>query len=121
MDERVCRLPLRIELEQALGKLPFPATDQWPLGVWDAEVFAQPPVSVSVFAPKRIDFQTAHDHDELYFVVSGSGELTVGRRRYPFVPGDILFVPAGVDHRFTRFGADLVTWAVFFGPSGGAP
>ena len=31
----------------------------------------------------------------------------------------LLFVPAGVEHRFTTFSADFKAWVVFFGPQGG--
>lgn len=57
-----------------------------------------------------------------------SGEsATMGRRRaavaevmnLPFGPGDALFEPAGVEHRFEGFTNDLVVWAVFYGPEGG--
>jgi len=36
-----------------------------------------------------------------------------------FAPGDALFVPAGVEHRFTRFTPDFVTWVIFYGTKGG--
>jgi mannose-6-phosphate isomerase-like protein (cupin superfamily) len=39
--------------------------------------------------------------------------------RHPFVPGDVLFVPANKAHRFEEFSQDLATWAVFWGPQGG--
>ena len=36
-----------------------------------------------------------------------------------FGPGDLLFVPAGVEHRFEEFSDDLAVWVVFYGPDGG--
>ncbi len=39
--------------------------------------------------------------------------------RQPFGPGDILHVPAGVEHRFEEFTDDFATWVVFYGPEGG--
>ena len=39
--------------------------------------------------------------------------------RADFGPGDVLFVPAGVTHRFENFTADLTVWVVFYGPEGG--
>ena len=33
--------------------------------------------------------------------------------------GDLLFVPAHVEHRFERFSDDFRTWVIFFGPQGG--
>jgi len=45
--------------------------------------------------------------------------LLVEEERFPFVAGDVLFVPANALHRFVEFSDDLVTWAVFWGPEGG--
>ena len=36
-----------------------------------------------------------------------------------FSPGDFLFVPAGLPHRFTDFGDTMSTWVMFYGPNGG--
>ena len=33
--------------------------------------------------------------------------------------GDVFFVAAGQDHRFTDFSHDFATWVVFWGPQGG--
>lgn len=35
------------------------------------------------------------------------------------LPGDLLFVPAGVVHRFEEFTDDFATWVMFYGPEGG--
>ena len=106
-------------LSEALAKLPLPATAKWPLGVWDAEVMAHGSMTVEIFAPKETDYQTPHQQDELYIVVSGSGEFVSAGVTYPFAPGDVLFVAAGVENRFVRFTPDFVTWVVFYGPKGG--
>jgi len=36
-----------------------------------------------------------------------------------FAPGDMLFVPAKMEHRFEDFSADFATWVLFYGPTGG--
>jgi mannose-6-phosphate isomerase-like protein (cupin superfamily) len=36
-----------------------------------------------------------------------------------FGPGDALFVPAGMKHRFENFSDDFATWIMFYGPEGG--
>ena len=33
--------------------------------------------------------------------------------------GDVIFVEAGVPHRFEGYGEDFATWVVFWGPEGG--
>ena len=44
---------------------------------------------------------TGHAHpdtEEVYYVVSGEGEMVVGEDRYPIKPGDALYVPPGEFH-----------------------
>jgi mannose-6-phosphate isomerase-like protein (cupin superfamily) len=76
-------------------------------------------MEVEIYAPCGTDPQTRHTRDEVYVVVSGNGTFVNGQDRHPFGPGDILFVPAGVEHRFEDFTDDLVVWVVFYGPEGG--
>jgi mannose-6-phosphate isomerase-like protein (cupin superfamily) len=106
-------------IAEALARLPQPKTDKWPLGVWDIDAIAHGTMSVSVFAPKTTDFQTPHVQDELYVVMSGTGVFVANNIQYSFVPGDVLFVPAGIEHRFVEFTPDFATWVIFYGPQGG--
>ncbi len=76
-------------------------------------------MEVEIYAPQNKDLQTPHTRDELYVVVSGSGEFVNGPERHPFGLGDVLFVPAGVEHRFEDFTEDFATWVIFYGPEGG--
>jgi hypothetical protein len=71
------------------------------------------------YAPRGKDLQEPHLQDELYLVVSGSATFTKGERGTPCTAGDVLFVEAGVDHRFSEMSADFATWVVFWGPAGG--
>jgi len=74
---------------------------------------------VKYYAPRGTDEQTPHTRDEVYVVARGSGTFVNGDRRHPFRAGDVLFVPAGVDHRFEDFTDDFGTWVIFYGPEGG--
>jgi mannose-6-phosphate isomerase-like protein (cupin superfamily) len=76
-------------------------------------------LSVELYAPQGEDRQTPHDQDELYVVISGHGEFLNSEERHPFQAGDLLFVPAGVEHRFLSFSDDFQTWVIFYGPRGG--
>ena len=76
-------------------------------------------MSVEIYRPLKIDTQTPHLKDELYIVISGAGEFLNDGRRVSFQPGDILFVPAGIEHRFENFSEDFATWVIFYGPDGG--
>lgn len=71
------------------------------------------------YAPRGTDPQTPHELDEIYIVERGTGWFEVGGDRTKFGPDDVLFVPAGVDHRFVDFSDDFETWVVFWGPKGG--
>ena len=57
--------------------------------------------------------------DEVYVVASGNGEFVNGGVRRPFETGELLFVPAGIEHRFENFSDDFSTWVIFYGPEGG--
>ena len=72
-----------------------------------------------LYAPRGHDPQQPHDQDEIYIILSGTGWFQRGEERIRFAPGEALFVPAGVTHRFTEFSADFATWVVFYGPKGG--
>jgi mannose-6-phosphate isomerase-like protein (cupin superfamily) len=76
-------------------------------------------MELELYAPRGRDPQTPHTRDELYVVAQGSGQFRNGPTRHPFGPGDVLFVPAGVEHRFEEFTFDLAVWVIFYGPEGG--
>ena len=103
----------RATVARAMGHLPGPGGERF------ARVLKHGSMEVEVYAPRDTDPQTPHDRDELYVVVRGSGEFVNGPDRHAFGPGDVLFVPAGVEHRFEGFTEDLVVWVVFYGPEGG--
>jgi mannose-6-phosphate isomerase-like protein (cupin superfamily) len=69
---------------------------------------------VEVYQPIKIDLQKPHDQDEIYVVISGSGSFFNNGQRRPFAAGDLIFVPAGVEHRFEDFTDDFATWVVFY-------
>ena len=81
--------------------------------------FAHGTMSVELYRPDQVDAQNPHDQDELYVIMSGSGTFINGSDRHPFSPGDVLFVRAGVAHRFVDFTEDFETWVIFYGPKGG--
>lgn len=82
-------------------------------------LFERGDISVELFAPRGTDTQSPHTRDELYIVSSGSGTFRRADEVCAFTAGDLLFVPAHVEHRFETFSADFRTWVIFFGPEGG--
>lgn len=76
-------------------------------------------LEVEIYKPNKIDKQKPHSRNEIYVVISGSGNFVNGRVRQSFQSGEVLFVPAGVEHRFEDFTEDFATWVFFYGPEGG--
>lgn len=83
------------------------------------EVFGHGSLEVEVYKPHLTDKQTPHERDEIYVIISGSGDFINGKDRHSFGVGDVLFVPAGREHRFINFTNDFSTWVFFYGPKGG--
>ena len=88
-------------------------------GVPSAFVFEHGTLQVKMYRPASADFQKPHTRDELYVIARGSGFFLNGGERHRFQAGDVLFVPAGVVHRFEEFSEDFCTWVMFYGPEGG--
>jgi mannose-6-phosphate isomerase-like protein (cupin superfamily) len=77
-------------------------------------------VALGRFAPRDpLRPPSAHTRDEVYVILSGRGVLLHDGKRDLFEAGDLLFVAAGVEHRFEDFTDDLVVWILFHGPEGG--
>ena len=60
-----------------------------------------------VLAAGADDRQQPHDQDELYYVVSGRGQITVDGTTQPVGPGSVIFVKADVAHRFHDVSEEL--------------
>ena len=103
---------MKVNPKQALEKL---ALQDSPF----INLFEHGTLSVEVYKPEKVDLQKPHTRDEVYVVISGTGEFLNGNERCTFAPGDFLFVPAGVEHRFENFTEDFATWVLFYGPEGG--
>ncbi|MCA9879027.1 MAG: cupin domain-containing protein [Thermomicrobiales bacterium] len=61
------------------------------------------------------DTQTPHLEDEIYYVVSGRGDILVDGERRAVQAGSIVFVARQFDHRFVDITEDLAI-LVFFAP-----
>jgi mannose-6-phosphate isomerase-like protein (cupin superfamily) len=81
-----------------------------------AEFFRAERLSLTVtFWPAgSVDDQTPHTEDEVYYVASGRARIEVAGKDSPVGPGSIVYVAAGVEHRFHSIEEDLkvlVFWA----------
>jgi mannose-6-phosphate isomerase-like protein (cupin superfamily) len=70
---------------------------------------------IEYWAPRVEDTQLPHDRDEVYVLIAGHSDFVMGDEKRAVKAGDLIFVPAGVPHRFFNFSADLAMWIVFFG------
>ena len=102
-----------LTVRSALDCLPAPSGERF------VELFKHGTLSVELYAPRGADPQTPHTRDEVYVVISGTGQFFAAGEMETFLPGDVLFVPAGVEHRFVNFSDDLAVWVIFYGPEGG--
>ena len=83
------------------------------------KLFEHGTLEVELYRPDKIDKQQPHTRDEIYVVVAGEGTFFYNGERQPFKTGDVIFVPAHVEHRFETFTDDFLTWVFFYGVEGG--
>ena len=113
MSDVVTGNTARLRVVDGLAR--FPRAD----GKRFVELFKHGTLVVELYAPRGHDPQTPHTRDEVYVVASGRGTFFDGSSRVPFEPGDLLFVAAGIPHRFEDFTDDFAVWVLFYGPEGG--
>ena len=104
--------PFKITIEAAVNSLT--ASDKK-----FVQLLAHGSMKVEYYAPAEIDLQTPHKQDELYIIISGTGQFIRANETISFKPHDVLFVPAGIEHRFINFSNDFATWVIFYGDDGG--
>ena len=95
------------------------ATIPGPPGEHSISLMQRGTLEVKLSFPVAPNVQTPHAQDEVYVVIAGRGVLFHDGRRDAFESGDLLFVPAGAEHRFEDFSHDLAVWVVFYGRRGG--
>lgn len=103
---------IRITAAEALAQLPTGGKRVVPLLIHGT-------LLAEMYAPRGYDPQQPHTRDEVYVIAAGHGTFLSGASRQNFAPGDFLFVPAGMTHRFEEFSDDFAAWVMFYGPEGG--
>ena len=71
-------------------------------------------LGMSVWPAGGEDTQQPHTEDEVYVVMAGRGTIRVADEDRPVKPGSVIYVGAGVEHRFHSVSEDLhvlVFWA----------
>lgn len=79
------------------------------------EFLREPSLSVGLYTIPAggTDPQEPHDEDEVYHVLSGRATFEHEGESYPVDAGDVIYVPAGDDHRFVDVEVRLETLVVF--------
>lgn len=106
---------MKFKISPAEAKKQLLEENEFPFTV----VMKQGSMSIEYFAPEKIDIQTPHKQDEIYVIIKGDGFFVRDSERVACKKGDILFVPAGMEHRFENFSEDFATWVIFYGADGG--
>ena len=85
------------------------------------EFLRVPDLSAGLYVLERgaPDPQQPHAEDEIYVVMRGRCRFRVGTEEREVEPGSVLFVPAGLEHRFLDV-RDRLEVLVFFGPAEGS-
>jgi mannose-6-phosphate isomerase-like protein (cupin superfamily) len=79
-----------------------------------AQLLQNKSMSIEYFAPKNIDTQQPHAQDEIYVIASGNSSFYRNGETIDCKTGDVIFVPAGMEHRFVNFSEDFATWVIFY-------
>jgi mannose-6-phosphate isomerase-like protein (cupin superfamily) len=61
------------------------------------------------------DPQGPHQQDEVYYLIRGRAVLTVDGEEHPVEPGSIVYVRAGIEHRFHSIQEELEVLVFFAG------
>jgi mannose-6-phosphate isomerase-like protein (cupin superfamily) len=85
------------------------------------EFVTVPDLSVGLYVLRagQPDLQQPHTEDEVYYVISGRGRVSVGDEDRAVEAGSVVFVAATVPHRFHDITEDLTIF-VAFGPAEGS-
>lgn len=60
----------------------------------------------------------SQQQEEVYFVISGAGEMCIGRERAMLRAGQAAYIPSGEHHQITNLGADPLEMIYCYGPAG---
>ena len=108
----MAKQPLKIDFIASTRKLAAS-------GQASISLFQHGDANLLLFVPTDQDTQVKHERDEIYVIQSGQGIFKRGDETVRFTAGDVLFVPAGVEHRFASFSEEFKAWVLFFGAQGG--
>jgi mannose-6-phosphate isomerase-like protein (cupin superfamily) len=59
------------------------------------------------------------DHEEVYYIINGSGHIRIGSKTARFRDGDVIYIPEKTMHSITNDGTEMVEFLAFGGFTGG--
>ncbi len=59
------------------------------------------------------------DHEEVYYIINGTGHIRVGNESARFRDGDVIYIPEKIVHSITNDGNEMVEFLAFGGLTGG--
>jgi mannose-6-phosphate isomerase-like protein (cupin superfamily) len=79
------------------------------------EFLRVPSLSAGLYmlAAGAVDMQEPHTEDEIYFVISGRGNIQVDQESRPVEAGSLVYVKAHAEHRFHTITEDLRVLVIF--------
>jgi len=79
------------------------------------QVMEEGKMTVEYYAPKQVDEQLPHKKNEIYVIASGNSDFYRNGETIECRKGDVICVPAQMEHRFVNFSDDFATWVIFYG------
>jgi mannose-6-phosphate isomerase-like protein (cupin superfamily) len=58
------------------------------------------------------------DHEEVYYIIRGTGQIRIGSETARFKDGDVIYIPEKSVHSITNDGSDMVEFLAFGGFTG---
>jgi mannose-6-phosphate isomerase-like protein (cupin superfamily) len=79
------------------------------------EFLREPAISAGLYTLEAgsTDLQSPHTEDEIYVVLEGRAKILIGTKDFEVNPGDTIFVPALLEHRFHSILETLKVIVVF--------
>jgi mannose-6-phosphate isomerase-like protein (cupin superfamily) len=59
-----------------------------------------------------------NDHEEVYYIINGSGNIRIGDETARFRDGDVIYIPEKTMHSITNDGSEMIEFLAFGGFTG---
>ena len=67
-----------------------------------------------------LSYQPHHheDHEEVYYIINGTGKIKMGNEETRFRDGDIIYIPENITHSIINDGEEMIDFLAFGGFTG---